>query len=842
MVLKNQNHCMFYMKFLNKNNPFLSLFVGLMSVLVFSQNIQIKDSESYEPIPGVVIFNNDQSISVFTDFQGQASLAAFQPSDSLSIMHIGYVSYIDLYPNILSKKNIFLMPNTQQLEEIVLSVARTKEGKERIAKKVSIITRKNIENNIPQTSADILRNTGGVRIQKSQGGGGSPVIRGFEANRVLLVIDGVRMNNAIYRSGHLQNAITIDPNSLERTEVIFGPASVGYGSDALGGVVHYYTREAKINGQKKWKLGGSSSYNASQKTNTHNINAHFSQKKWGSFTSISFANFGDVVMGKKRSHGFQDWGLVKEYSNNTKNFYSENPIQNDDPSVQKNSGYHQLDILQKWGYQIHESMRLNMNAQYSQSSNVPRFDKLAEYRNEKLRFAEWNYGPQKRLLLSPQLKFASNKKWLAKGTITGGFQHIEESRITRKFESLMRCTQKESVDVYSVNADFFAAVKDKRSLSYGFEFTHNEVRSKAYSQDLIVSGNTVTGYENVQNIPTRYPSAGGQYSTGAFYTDYRQDISQKSTFNMGGRFTYTRLKAIWNEAALIDANLSSVSSKNTSVTATIGYVFRPNKNWQLNSTVSSGFRSPNIDDLGKIRESNGSLSVPNPHLKSEYAYNTELGIVRFLNNKKNSISINAYHSWIRDYIGRASYEVLRDKSSSSPNTIIYNEEEVQTIANVNLGNASMYGGTIDVKSKLSNALTLTSNLTYTMGSALEDKYPLPSVSPLFGNFLLQWNRKGWNAHINFQFSEAKSPEDYSLGGEDGLEETPIVDSEADSEELHYNGTPAWNTFQLGLGFQITPQIKVQGFIENLFDVHYREFASGISAPGRSFTIVGRFNL
>ena len=113
----------------------------------------------------------------------------------------------------------------------------------------------------------------------------------------------------------------------------------------------------------------------------------------------------------------------------------------------------------------------------------------------------------------------------------------------------------------------------------------------------------------------------------------------------------------------------------------------------------------------------------------------------------------------------------------------------------------MYGGTIDVKSKLSNALTLTSNLTYTMGSALEDKYPLPSVSPLFGNFLLQWNRKGWNAHINFQFSEAKSPEDYSLGGEDGLEETPIVDSEADSEELHYNGTPAWNTFQLGLGFR-----------------------------------------
>jgi hemoglobin/transferrin/lactoferrin receptor protein len=81
-----------------------------------------------------------------------------------------------------------------------------------------------------------------------------------------------------------------------------------------------------------------------------------------------------------------------------------------------------------------------------------------------------------------------------------------------------------------------------------------------------------------------------------------------------------------------------------------------------------------------------------------------------------------------------------------------------------------------------------------------------------------------------------------LGGEDGLEETPIVDSEADSEELHYNGTPAWNVFNLGVGFQITPQIKIQGFIENLFDIHYREFASGISAPGRSLTVMGRINL
>lgn len=830
------------MRFFEINNSFLAFLFTLISVFVYSQNILIKDSESFEPIPGVVIYNQDQSINVLTDFNGKASLAKFGPAEILTISHIGYTSITANSSDIIVRNTLFLTPNTQLLEEIVLSVARTKEGRERIAKKVSIITRKNIEAIPPQTSADILLETGGVRIQKSQGGGGSPVIRGFEANRVLLVIDGVRMNNAIYRSGHLQNAITIDPNVLERTEVIFGPASVGYGSDALGGVVHYYTREARINAQEQWKIGGSSSFNLNQKTNVHNLNTSVSKKKWGNYTSVSFANHSDIVMGKQRSHGFDEWGLVKEYSSNTSTHYSENPIQNSNPNIQKNSGYQQIDLLQKWGYQVHESMRLNLNLQYSESSEIPRFDKLAEAAMGKLRFAEWNYGPQKRVLVSPQLKFGANRKWLAKGTITGGFQHIEESRIKRKFGSLTRFTQQESVDVYSLNADFFAPVKEKRTLSYGFEFSHNEVRSNAYSHDLIVQGNTITGFENNQDIPTRYPSAGSQYSTGAFYADYRQDISKKSTLNMGGRYTYTRLKASWSEEALIDANLSSVSSQNTSITATVGYVFRPNDYWQLNAVISSGFRSPNIDDLGKIRENNGKLSVPNPHLKSEYAYNTELGFVRYIGDKKNFVSLNIYHSWIQDYIGRSSYDVLTDKTSNNPSTVFYNGEELHTTANVNLGNAFIYGGTFDLKTNLSNSLSLKSNLTYTVGSALENEYPLPSISPLFGSSQLSWKKNRWDSFVKFRFSNAKSPKDYSLGGEDGLEETPLINPDEVSKELRFNGSPAWQTVTLGVGFQVAPSFKIQGFVENLFDVHYREFASGISAPGRSLTLVGRFHL
>ncbi len=94
------------------------------------------------------------------------------------------------------------------------------------------------------------------------------------------------MNNAIYRSGHLQNAITIDPNILERTEVIFGPSSVGYGSDALGGVVHFYTIKPKINNEKKWTIKGLESYNTALNHLISNLNFEYSKEKWASFTSF----------------------------------------------------------------------------------------------------------------------------------------------------------------------------------------------------------------------------------------------------------------------------------------------------------------------------------------------------------------------------------------------------------------------------------------------------------------------------------------------------------------------------------------------------------------------------
>ncbi|NER17168.1 TonB-dependent receptor [Spongiivirga citrea] len=816
--------------------------IFLSSFSASAQQITVKDQVEDEILIGVAIYNPDASKSTITNENGQADLSQFDLGEEIIFEHIGFIKKTITKARYFRNGFIvYLSPEAERLNEVVLSASKTGEAKTRVAEKIAVLSSQTIQRSAPQTSADILTEAPGVRIQKSQGGGGSPVIRGFEANRVLLVVDGVRLNNAIFRSGHLQNAITISPNGLERTEVIFGPSSVIYGSDALGGVVHYYTKTPQINDTKRFSGGFLSRYSQATDETTNSLDMQFSFGRWASFTNISYSSFGDIRMGRNRKHGFDDWGLVNLYSNNTEEFYNPDPVVNSNPNEQKGTSYDQFDLLQKFSVKLNDKTSFGLNIQFSESSNVPRFDRLAEYRDGTLRFARWDYGPQKRFLVSPQLQINPKRKWMSKGTITAAFQSIEESRIERSFGSITRESQIEDVEVYSLNADFFADLRAKRNLSYGLEFTYNDVQSTAFSEDLVLQGNRIVGLEERQAIPTRYPSDGSSYSTAAAYANYRQDINKNSTFNSGIRYTFTKLKAAWNEQALVDSNLDEVMTSNNSVTATLGYVFRPTKNWQLNAVLSSGFRSPNIDDIGKIREQGGTLTIPNPYLEPEFAYNGEIGITKYLGRKSNAISFTTYYTWLRSVIGRDDFVVEGDTTTADANTILFNGEEVETLANTNLGNAYIVGGTFDVNTQIVKNLRFKSNLTYTAGRIFDGDRSLPSILPFFGSATLSYDKNKIDSQLYFRFSGSKNPEDFSEGGEDGLEETPLINPNATEDVDRYAGLPSWNTLGAAIAYNFSSSLRLQLSMDNIFDRHYREFASGISAPGRNFRVMASVN-
>ena len=819
------------------------LFIAVLffsGIKINAQILTVIDALTQQPLEQVMVVNQDSQRYSTSNIKGEIALNVFLETDLLDFQLMGYETVTFSLKEIERRGNIIaLFLDEKQLEEIVLSVARTAEQSKKIAEKVSVINYKKIATQSPSTGADLLLLAPSVRLQKSQGGGGSPVLRGFEANRVLLVVDGVRLNNAIFRSGHLQNAITIDPNSIERVEVIYGSSSVGYGSDALGGVVHYYTKTPKINNSKPWINGFSSTYNSAQNALINHFETEASFKKWASYTSLTYSSFGDLRMGKNRQHGFDDWGLTPVYSKNNATAYFVQPSINSNPNVQKNVGYTQFDLLEKVVIPLPKASQLLFNFQLSNSSNIPRFDKLNEYSDGNLRFAEWYYGPQKRALFSPQLKLFPKNKFLYKGTITAAYQALEESRIQRKFNSHTRETQKEKVQVLSINGDFEFAKKDNSSIAYGFEIVNNRIKSTAMAKDLVVERNKIVSFNNFNAIPTRYPSDGSHYNTAALYGNFRYDLSPKTTLALGGRLTTTHLKANWKETDLIDASLSKVNVKNNALTGSFSVSYRPQTPWRLNLLFSSGFRSPNIDDLGKIRENKGVLLVPNTELKPEYVYNIDGGISYAPTGKNKFFNLRFYHTSLRDYIGRMAYEIATDQTTLAPATVEFNNDILTTQANTNIGNGRIYGFSFEGGIKIVDALQLNGNITYTKAARNEMIGALPSILPFYGGGVLAYNKNKTQFNLSYRFNSSKAPKEYSIGGEDGLEETPVL-SIVEGQPI-FAGTPKWSTFSLNGNYQLSKSIKLGAAVENIFDVHYRTFASGISAPGRSIVLKTQVN-
>lgn len=807
----------------------LLLFLFLVTISINAQQVKVLERGTNFPLEDVTIYNDNNDIVVYTNKFGIADLSNFKNSDVISFNHLSYIEYEILKRDLgVVEFVIYLSRNAEMLDEVVLSASKGEEKRSRIAEQVAITSKEEIKRLAPQTSADLLANLPGVRVQKSQFGGGSPVLRGMEANRVLLVVDGVRMNNAIYRMGHLQNSITVSPNIIERTEVIFGPSSVVYGSDALGGVVHYFTKTPKLSRKSQVNSSVFSRFSSVNNEFTTEGNVELQNKKWASFTSISKSTFGDLKMGKNRNHGFDDWGKVTEYSNNSTSYYSATPLINSNSDIQKNTGYNQLDFLQKIAVPLSKTSDLVINLQYSNSSKINRFDALNEYSGDKLKWAEWYYGPQKRLLISSQLKINPNKFWLEKGTITAAFQNIEESRIQRKFNSLDRSYRNEDVAVFSLNGDFFVplAKGNTRILSYGFETTYNKVNSSAYGKTLDVYNNTNVGFTDDYIVQSRYPDGGSSYTSLATYVNYRQDINKKTTLNTGARIVNTNLKATWIDDSFITLPDFDISLNNSAITATLGLAHKPSENWQLNSVISSGFRSPNIDDVGKIREKSGNVTVPNIYLKPEYAYNFETSILKYFNERKFQTGINIYYTLLNNYITRDYFEV------NNSSTIMYDGEEGTVVANVNKGNAYIVGTTLSFKGKLNKMWHTNGSLTYTKGKTYDTKSPLSSIPPLFGNLQIGFEKDKLQANLNWRFNAKKSIKDYNLiEGIDNIEQTPF-----NTLTETYYGSPSWSILSLNSNYKLSNNFTFYLNIDNVFDAHYKEFASSISAPGRNLSL------
>lgn len=195
----------------------LTLILLFFTLTFYAQEVTVLDADTGIPVDNIAIFNKDQSKTTVTDARGKSELDIFSPDERITFKHISYATYTTTKNQIERRGNrVYLHLKTEELQEVVMSVSKWEQQKKHIPQKIETFDARNIAFTAPQTSADLLQNSGKVFVQKSQLGGGSPMIRGFATNRILLSVDGVRMNNAIFRGGNLQNVISVDPFTIKK--------------------------------------------------------------------------------------------------------------------------------------------------------------------------------------------------------------------------------------------------------------------------------------------------------------------------------------------------------------------------------------------------------------------------------------------------------------------------------------------------------------------------------------------------------------------------------------------------------------------------------------------------
>ncbi len=802
---------------------FILLLLLLGAHLAMAQTIIVKDKTTLQPLEGVFIKGNKMNDYLQSDRKGQVDISSLAKSDSIEIKSIGYRSIVISFSDLLKNNfQIMLTEADHELEVVLVSAYKFEEKKDNIAQLIRVLDANETSFMNQQTTADVLQQSGSVLVQKSQAGGGSIILRGFEANKVLMVIDGVRMNNAIYRGGHLQNVITIDNTMLEKTEVLFGPGSVVYGSDALGGVVHFYTKQPKLAlGEQKSFVSANAfvRYASANNEKTGHLDFNIGFKKFAFLTGFTYSNFDDLKQGANRPDSYGNWGSRDSYVERING--KDSAMSNSNVNLQKQSGFHQYDFIQKIVFQQNARISHTANIQYSTSSNINRYDRLTDVTSGAPKYAQWYYGPQQRLLTSYTLNYTGSSSFFDQCRFVLAYQNIGESRHNRKFNSSKLNHNYERVNVYSANLDLFKNITSKHELRYGAEFFYNTVQSTA-EQENISSGATIP-------FETRYPDKGSVMRTMAAYATHTWKISKKFVLNDGIRFSTIYLNSKFSGNSFFPFPYSEVTQRSNALNASLGLVYMPGHDWRFTVLGSSGFRAPNVDDMSKVFESTaGKIIVPNSNLKPEYTYNSELGISKIIAKKVKVEAIGFYTYYLNALTSQKS-------TYNGADSVLYDGSMSAVYTTVNAGEAYVYGANLGLYVDITSSLTFSSTLNYTYGRIKTDTtdYPLDHIAPLFGKIGFMYTMKKLKAEVYSLYNGNKLSKDYNLQGEDneGYSLDPV------------NGkSPAWYTLNFRMAYQVNKVAQLDFAVENIMDSYYRVFASGISGAGRNFmvTLRGRF--
>lgn len=791
--------------------------------LLRAQVITLIDKTEKQRLEGIVVQTRNPEITLISNLRGEIDISQLQSDDTLFFTTGIHETVVLSKPEASKLKRIELVPLRHHLEEIVISASRWEEPAERTAHRITKITPRSIMLQNPQTSADLLESSGEVFVQKSQLAGGSPILRGFATNRVLLVVDGVRMNNAIFRGGNLQNVISVDANALQGAEVLFGPGAVRYGSDAIGGVMDFHTLNTRFadTGRYSRTLAGGHlmlRHSTANRERTLHADAYVATGRMSFLTSFTRSLYDDLRAGSQGDPFYLRPNYVIPRG------ARDTMVKNSDPSLQVGSAFSQDNFMQKIAFRLDPHHEIQYTLIYARSSDAPRYDRLYQDANNDsiLDFGDWHYGPQ--TWLFNRLAFESKREtgFSDHYKIIAAWQQFGESRHDRRYKNTSLRNQIEKVNAFSLNLDLDRRISGRTEVFYGTEFIYNLINSEAYRNDI------VTGAERL--VQTRYPDNSTWLTAGA-YANLRHNLTSKLILSGALRFTHYGLAATF-DTTFMAYPFMSVRNSNNALNGSAGLTWLPDKKTRLYINLSTGFRAPNIDDAGKVFESEaGSLVIPNNNLRHEYAYSGEAGMVKTA-GKTLRAEASVYYTLLNNAMAR------RSTTYHGNDSILFEGQlsRVQSIQNI--ARANVYGVQGSIQLTIWNFMfsgKVSWQRGYENSGPGEPIYPKTHVPPFFSRADIVYKQTDLTLDLYVNYHGALPYERLSLN--DREDHIPFAKTPDGLPHV-----PSWYTLNFKANWQINRYFLLSGGVENITDQLYRPFSSGISAPGRNFIIALRVNL
>jgi len=478
------------------------------------------------------------------------------------------------------------------------------------------------------------------------------------------------------------------------------------------------------------------------------------------------------------------------------------------------------DLLQKILFKPNENTEHLLNVQISNSSDINRYDRLTETSNGLPVFAEWYYGPQVRNMIGYKLSKEKLNGFFQDLTLNANYQHLEESRMTRRFKSNNKDYRFEEVDMFGFNVDLLHQ-GNSSELHVGVESYYNKVGSTAYRNNIATNLRST--------IATRYSDGPTNMANYAIYAQHTQFLKGNWVLNSGLRLNNVQLNAHFKDTSLMHFPFTDANQNNTAITGNVGMAYNGADGLRIAFGFSSGFRAPNVDDLTKVFDTRtGYVVVPNKDLKPEYTYNTELNVSKTTSNY--SIGASLFYTWFKNAL------VVDNFKWNNESKILYQGIMSDVYATQNKAKAVVYGFNVNGSVNFTPNTTLAATYTYTKGNYADRKLdglntalPLDHIPPTYGRVGLKHDVKKFSAELFTVFNGWKHIEDYSSSGEDNQ----IYATK--------DGMPAWQIWNINTNYQTRNKLSFSFQIENIADLNYRYFASGISALGRNYVVQARYS-